>query len=548
MKKDLHNIDKLFKAALDDQTENPPESVWEAIDKRLDKNKVVDINKKYIQLKRIAVALLVLLLGFGAYTLNHWTKINSPSQADSTNHNKTNNDNKINSVPTSVDTKNKSAADTETVAVVNPAETDLQALVDSNKVQNANNILKSADGNKKQVTGDLAIAQKTDVNEEKSKPALNEDNQSINKKEFKALDNTVTPQQMLLSKRKAKATITNGGIDEVADEKTAVATIPTVSIPNKKTAQDFEIKNENFTGQQLTHLSPIAPQLISAPKLNAVDNRIASDIRLLPDGLGLTQRPGKRHTIKSGGGLSATLFFAPNISSNLLKEEPHERMPGGMPPPRDHDDRDKIRDGEQRQSSYSLGILLDYNLNKHWSLQTGMELTSKTITISPKTIYADKDDRGEIKYRFNCSSGYTYLSSKTVANPVVGDSLQAFGATNTLKYISVPLALKYHYYFNKIDLFALAGTTFNVLTKGKIATEIGTATTKEVTTSSSINGLKSNYFSGNIGLGLSYTITRSIALSFMPSYNFALNSSTRDATVKTYPNNISLAAGIRYKL
>ncbi|MDB5277440.1 MAG: porin family protein [Ferruginibacter sp.] len=547
MKKDLHNIDKLFKAALDDQTENPPESVWDAIDKRLDKNKVVDINKKYIQLKRIAVALLVLLLGFGAYTLNHWTKINNPSQADSTKHNKTNNDSKINSVPTSVDAKNKNTAEIETATVVKPAEKGLHAPVDSNKTLN-NNIVKSADDNEKQVTQDLASSQKKDINEAKSKPRLNEDNQSINKKEVKALDNTVTAEQMQLNKRKAKATITNGGIDEVADERTVVATIPTASITNKKTAQDFAIKNENFTSQQLTHLSPIAPQLISAPKLNAADNRIGSDIRLLPDGLGLTQRPVKRHAIKSGGALSATLFFAPNISSNLLKEEPHERMPGGMPPPRDHDDRDKIRDGEQRQSSYSLGILLDYNLSKHWSVQTGTELTSKTITISPKTIYADKDDRGEIKYRFNCSSGYTYLSSKTVANPVVGDSLQAFGATNTLKYMSVPLALKYHYYSNKIDLFALAGTTFNVLTKGKIATEIGNATTKEVTTSTAINGLKSNYFSGNIGLGLSYTITRSIALSFMPSYNFALNSSTRDATVKTYPNNISLAAGIRYKL
>jgi hypothetical protein len=548
MKKDLHNIDKLFKAALDDQTENPPESVWDAIDKRLDKNKVVDINKKYIQLKRIAVALLILLLGFGAYTLNHWTKINNPSQVDSTSSNKTNNANTINSVPTSGDIKNKSAAETATVAVIKPAEKDLQRLVDSNKVLNDSNILKSADGNEKEVTRDLTITKKKDVNEEKSKPGLDEDNKLIHKIEGKATDNAVAAKQMLLNKRKAKVTINNGSIDEVADEKIAAANTKKAITANKKNVEDFAINDEQPGNRQLTHLSSIYPQLISAPKLNAGNFRISSDKNLLPDGLGLTQQPGKRHTIKTGGGLSATVFFAPNISSNLLKEEPHERRPGGMPPPRDHDDRDKIRDGEQCQSSYSVGILLDYNLSKHWSIQTGAMLTSRTIDISPKTIYADKDDRGEIKYRFNCSSGYTYLSSKTVANPVVGDSLQAFGATNTLKYISVPLALKYHYYFNKIDLFASAGTTFNVLTKGKIATEIGNAGTKEVTTSTTINGLKSNYFSGNIGLGLSYTITRSIALSFMPSYNFALNSSTQDATVKTYPNNLSLAAGIRYKL
>lgn len=174
--------------------------------------------------------------------------------------------------------------------------------------------------------------------------------------------------------------------------------------------------------------------------------------------------------------------------------------------------------------------------------------TSKTIHINPKTIRADAEDNGVVKFRFNCSSGYTYLSSKTIANPFIGDILQVFESTNTLHYLSVPLAIKYHYYLNKIDLFATAGTPINILTKGKIETEISNVANKEVSTRNKINGLKPGYFSGNIGLGLSYTITRNIALSFMLSYNFALNSSTRDATVKTYPNTISLAAGIRYKL
>jgi hypothetical protein len=545
MKKDLHNIDKLFKAALDDQTDNPPESVWDAIDKRLDKNKVADINKKYMQLKRIAVALLVLLLGFGAYTLNHWTKINNSSSADSTSHNITNPDNKINSLSTKVDTKNKVAAETETVAAAKPAEADINKPVDSIKTGNEVSILKSPAAPENQVKPDLAISKKKDVKEEKTKPVLKNNNSSI-KEEVARPDNIIAAKQMLIDKRKAKATITNGFIDEVADISTAGADTKKATT-SKKTIQDSSIKNDHLS-QQLNHLSSIDPQLISAPELNAGNNRIGSHKSFLPDGLGLTQGSGKKHTIKRTGALSATVFFAPNISSNLLKEEPHGRPTVGGQPPIDHDDRDKIRRDELRQSSYSLGILLDYNLNKHWSVQSGAVFTSKAIHISPKTIYADKDDQGEIKYRFNCSSGYTFLSSTTVANPAVGDSLQAFGATNTLQYISVPLALKYHHYISKIDLFATAGTAFNMLTKGKIATEIGSGTSKEVSTSTSINGLKSNYFSGNIGLGLSYSITRSIALSFMPSYNFALNSSTRDATVKTYPNNFSLAAGIRYRL
>ena len=74
MKENLHDIDKLFKAALDDHSENPPVAVWDAIDKNLDKNIVIDINRKYIKVRRIAIALLVLLLGAGIYTLMNLNK------------------------------------------------------------------------------------------------------------------------------------------------------------------------------------------------------------------------------------------------------------------------------------------------------------------------------------------------------------------------------------------------------------------------------------------------------------------------------------------
>jgi hypothetical protein len=545
MKKKLHNIDKLFKAALDDHMESPPEAIWDAIDKRLDKNKVVDINKKYIQLKRIAIALLVLLLGFGAYTLNHWTKISNTAPSDSTRNTIEKTNNQVSPAPVPANTKNNTVAasetiDTNTIAVatpVKPTAPESTANVIGNRL-----VISATTEQNKPAGNTIVAAEKGSHNTEqgsilKSKISVEAQEDMVN--------NTATTKNVLLRKRRIKATITNGGIAEVNKSDATTADANGTKPPISPDSVDTEGKN---SASYLKPISPLDAKLISAVQTGRRNDLIETGKKFLPNGLGLTQRPGKKNTIRNTGALSATLFFAPNISSNLLKEEPHYRPPGGGQPPVDHDDRDKIRRGETRQSSFSLGVLLDYNLNKHWSVQSGLALTSRVIYIGPKTIYADKDDQGEIKYRFNCSSGYTFLSSTAVANPSVGDSLQAFGATNTLRYISIPLALKYHYYVNKFDLFGTAGTAFNILTKGKIATEIGNVASKEVSTSNSINGLKSTYFSGNIGLGLSYTITRSIAFTFMPSYNFALNSSTRDATVKTYPNNISLAAGIRYKL
>src|SRR5438105_4691331 len=77
MKRDLHKIDELFKKAIEDQQENPPAGVWNAIDKELDKSKVISIQRKYNYLKRVAVALVIFCFMASVYALylhNHTSK------------------------------------------------------------------------------------------------------------------------------------------------------------------------------------------------------------------------------------------------------------------------------------------------------------------------------------------------------------------------------------------------------------------------------------------------------------------------------------------
>src|SRR5665647_1604263 len=74
MNEDLHNLDNLFKKALEEHTELPSSTVWDNIDKRLDKNKVVSISKKYNNLKWAAAVLLLFSFGMAMYTLHIRTK------------------------------------------------------------------------------------------------------------------------------------------------------------------------------------------------------------------------------------------------------------------------------------------------------------------------------------------------------------------------------------------------------------------------------------------------------------------------------------------
>ena len=71
MDKNLQNIEDLFRKGLEDNEEIPPESTWDHIDKILDRDKIISINKKNSLLKRLVFLLIFLLAALCIY---HWNK------------------------------------------------------------------------------------------------------------------------------------------------------------------------------------------------------------------------------------------------------------------------------------------------------------------------------------------------------------------------------------------------------------------------------------------------------------------------------------------
>jgi hypothetical protein len=169
--------------------------------------------------------------------------------------------------------------------------------------------------------------------------------------------------------------------------------------------------------------------------------------------------------------------------------------------------------------------------------------------MDPKKIFAKMDADGKVKYRFDCSSGYTYISLKsgTAATPVVGDSVVAAASTNTLKYIGVPLALTYTVNLGKFNIVPTFGTVANFLAKQQIETEITQPGSSEKQTINSIQGLKSSYFNLFSGISFEYNLNKRVAFSVIPSGNFALTAINKNAAVKSYPNSFALTGGIKIK-
>src|ERR1700704_4400834 len=71
MDENLHDIENLFHDALDDNGETASRNVWVVVQKRLDEDNIITIKRKYTIVKRIAILLFFLLVGFILFDVYH---------------------------------------------------------------------------------------------------------------------------------------------------------------------------------------------------------------------------------------------------------------------------------------------------------------------------------------------------------------------------------------------------------------------------------------------------------------------------------------------
>jgi len=251
--------------------------------------------------------------------------------------------------------------------------------------------------------------------------------------------------------------------------------------------------------------------------------------------------PGKKMANENRGSktssrLSVIVFFSPDFPFYRLQNDPHDAL------------GNDIKNKEKPDLSSTTGVLLDYSLGDHWSVQPGISYSNAIILIDPKTIYAEKDNTGSVKYRYNASSGYGYVLPSFSNTPNVGDSLYAYSATHTLRYLNIPIAMRYRLQKGKFNFFGSAGISTNVLLQGIIETLVQDNSNNEIEVMNHLHGLKKIYFSGLFNIGAEYRLNKNFSLMVAPTRRFALNSINKNVSVKSYPNSFGIAAGIRMHL
>jgi hypothetical protein len=319
-----------------------------------------------------------------------------------------------------------------------------------------------------------------------------------------------------------------------------------IKIKNGSASQEEPSVIENNTEQANTQ-EPVLQQL-SAPVFEKIPlqktGSIASKttiapLRLsdIPTALDAANSTKKKAAFNKASRFSVTGFFSPDIATYSLNNDNTGNQP---------DNAVKIKGNERHEFSSTLGVLVDYDLNKRWALQLGITFSNTNIAIDPKTIYAQADNTGSIKYRLNFSSGYGYLVPSFQPNPAVGDSLNVTGTAHKLRYIGVPIAVKYRIIKGKFIIEAMAGISTNFLTMGKLETEIQKGPNNELDVLNKIEGLKPVYLSGLAGIGINYKLNNKLSFVLMPTTRFALNAINKNAVVKTFSNSTGLAAGLKW--
>jgi len=503
MNDDLHNIDDLFKKALEEHTELPSSAVWNSIDKNLDKKKVVSISKKYNTLKWVAAVLLLFSIGMAMYTIR-------------------------------IRIKNKE------LVREHPAEKDR-----GNQKKGTGNNQEESSGSAKKNSNNITVINKSNLPEDKL-PSDEKAAEHITKQNQKPLLLNKFP--ITIREKSAGTNPVNNkkeNYDESIVPNDDKDNIAVNKEPPENPAENFVLAKERSIDNILVisnlkeRLQTLAIQpVLQIPAVSPITNMALKEVLVKHNKTASIQQ----HIMKETGSplLSATIFFSPDLVSNDVKNDHPHFM---------EEDSHEIKKDEKIKSSYTIGVLIDYSTGKSWKLESGVTFSTRFTDIDPKTIYARPDNNGNINYRFNCSAGYSYVTLKSPGlSPAYGDSISALTSKNVLQYIGVPFVVKYLFSKGKFSVTPGVGISANFLTKGKIETTIATTTGNEKVTSNDILGLKSTYFSGLASLGVQYKLNRAFDLTFIPAARFALSPINKEAPVKTYLNSIGFATGITIKL
>ena len=216
------------------------------------------------------------------------------------------------------------------------------------------------------------------------------------------------------------------------------------------------------------------------------------------------------------------------------------------------------------------GVSVEYKPGKRWSVQSGVyyaglgQTSGNTSNSNKDGVYAVAPGNGYFNtpvnivantntMTMNSNAGVIELKSipsgivignsledKTMASAVVVSSATFI---QNFQYIEIPLYLRYNVLDSRFDIDLLGGLSSNVL--------VGNDTYMEGSSGKTLVGktqdMQAMNYSGTLGLGLKYGLSKRIFLNVEPRIKYYLNSLNSNVDVSYKPYTIGVFTGISYQ-
>ena len=234
--------------------------------------------------------------------------------------------------------------------------------------------------------------------------------------------------------------------------------------------------------------------------------------------------------------LSIAVAYSPNYLSGFhLVDNPSGHAYGY-----DADDsRSKTR------YSYTAGVAVRYDLASRLGISMGCTYSTIAYSMTLPTIYVGYGANWQLHYQYPTPCGNIEIPNTTNTILHYGDSLKTSTAcTQVVRFINVPLTLRFQIARNRVKLYANAGVSVNFMLQEKANMTIGGGT--QSTIINNIDGLQKTNYGYLLGAGLEYDFYRRVNLFIEPSFRGSISSLTQNTAYYCYPYTFGVNTGLSY--
>ncbi len=180
-------------------------------------------------------------------------------------------------------------------------------------------------------------------------------------------------------------------------------------------------------------------------------------------------------------------------------------------------------------TNYSYGVGVNYEVNKKFSIRSGLNTFSVDYTTNGITYYQSAVATAKMQHLSPNDQGATIQIDNTYVSTVPMNKLsvdkQEGSVNQKMGYVEMPVEMSYKLLNSKFGVNLIGGFSTLFLNQNSIYLNSNGSSTKI----GEADNLNSIHFSTNVGLGLKYGVTNKVNLKMEPVFKYQINTFNSDS-------------------